>query len=104
MLLRPAGKRDLEQLHQVFSNPAAMEYRDSLPHSHPSQTAQTLDKMIGTPLSRGEDFIVEFNEQVIGKAGFWKFPEIGFIFHPDQWGMGLATEAVTAPVEHGLRK
>lgn len=104
MLLRPAGKQDLKQLHQVFSNPAAMQYWDSLPHSHPAQTAETLDRMIGTPLSRGEDFIVEFNGRAIGKAGFWRFPKISFIFHPDQWGMGLATEAVTALVEHGLQK
>lgn len=104
MLLRPAGKQDLEQLHQVFSNPAAMKYWDSLPHSHPAQTAEAIDNMIGTPLSRGEDFVVEFNGRAIGKAGFWKFPEIGFIFHPDQWGMGLAIEAVTALVEHGLQK
>lgn len=104
MVLRPARIEDLEHLHQVFSSPIAMKYWDSLPHSDTAQTAKTIDNMVATPLSHGEDFIVEFDGRAIGKAGFWKFPEIGFIFHPDYWGMGLATEAITALVEHCLQK
>jgi ribosomal-protein-alanine N-acetyltransferase len=59
------------------------------------------------PASEGEDFIVEYDEQLIGKAGLWRFPEIGFIFHPDHWGHGFAREALSAVIErafavHGL--
>ena len=27
-------------------------------------------------------------------------PEIGYILHPDAWGQGLATEALTAVIDH----
>ena len=42
------------------------------------------------------DFILEHEDQVIGKAGCWRLPEIGFILHPDHWGRGFAHEALTA--------
>src|SRR5690606_21683193 len=32
--------------------------------------------------------------------GFWRLPEIGYILHPDHWGEGLATEAVSAAIDH----
>ena len=50
--------------------------------------------MIDTPPHEGEDFVVEHDGQVIGKAGLYRFPEIGFIFHPDAWGRGFASEAL----------
>lgn len=80
-----------------------MKYWDTLPHSDAAETAGFIHTMMTTPLSQGEDFVVDFNDRVIGKAGFWKFPEIGFIFHPDFWGMGLASEAVTALVEYAFQ-
>ena len=42
----------------------------------------------------GEDFVVECEGHVIGKAGFYRFPEIGYILHPDAWGQGYAREAL----------
>src|SRR5206468_2311194 len=42
-----------------------------------------------------------------GKAGLYRFPEVGFIFHPDHWGRGFAVEALRPVLErafnlHGL--
>ncbi len=39
---------------------------------------------------------------MIGKAGFYRFPEIGFILHPDAWGEGYAYEALGAVLERGF--
>jgi RimJ/RimL family protein N-acetyltransferase len=44
-----------------------------------------------------------------GKAGLWRFPEIGFILHPDFWGRGFAREALVLIMDrafgvHGLPK
>lgn len=36
--------------------------------------------------------------RAIGKAGCYRLPEIGYILHPDYWGRGLATEAVSAAI------
>lgn len=63
--------------------------------------------MIEIDRGTGEDFAVEYEGRVIGKAGLRKFPVLGFIFHPDVWGRGLASEAVRPIIDrafntHGL--
>lgn len=70
-------------------------------------TRAWLDAMMEIDSSIGEDFAVEFEGRLIGKAGLRKFPTIGFIFHPDVWGRGLASEAIRPVIdrafnEHGL--
>ncbi len=55
----------------------------------------------------GEDFVVEHQGSAIGKFGFFRFPETGFIFHPRIWGFGFAEEALRPVLErafhvHGL--
>jgi RimJ/RimL family protein N-acetyltransferase len=47
-----------------------------------------------------DDFLIEYQGQVIGKAGAWRLPEVGFLLHPDHWGKGLAHEAMTAVIAH----
>ncbi len=38
----------------------------------------------GHPAGEGEDFVVEHDDRVIGKAGLYHLPEVGFILHPDR--------------------
>ena len=58
--------------------------------------------MIAIDPAEGEDFIVEHQGAVIGKAGLYRFPEIGFIFHPAVWGQGFAREALGAVVSRAF--
>lgn len=102
LLLRPARATDQDQLHAVFSNAEAMRYWSTLPHTDISQTAEFIDAMTSIPIEQGVDFVVEFDGKVVGKAGFWRFPEIGYILHPDYWGKGFATEAISALIQHGF--
>ncbi len=44
--------------------------------------------------------MLDLEGEVIGKAGAWKLPEVGFILHPDHWGKGLAREAMEAVIAH----
>jgi ribosomal-protein-alanine N-acetyltransferase len=96
--LRPAQAGDLEGLHAVFSHPAAMRYWSRPPHTEIGQTRDFLDNMISAPADLSDDFIVEYQGRAVGKAGCWRIPEIGYILHPDHWGQGLATEALSAVV------
>ena len=46
------------------------------------------------------DFVLELDGRVIGKAGMWEAPEIGFILRPDHHRKGLMREALTAIIPH----
>ena len=69
------------------------------PHETLDQTRTWLDGMIANGPDQ-PDFVIERDGVVIGKAGFWKLPEVGYILHPDHWGQGFAGEAVGAAIDH----
>jgi len=96
--LRPARRDDVAALHEVLSDKRAMRYWWRPPHSDIAETRDWLEAMIAIDPAEGEDFIVEQDGRAIGKAGLRRFPEIGFILHPDSWGQGLAREAVGAVI------
>lgn len=98
--LRRARAADLDALHAVLSNATAMRYWSTPPHADLQQTREWLDGMIAAAPDVSDDFVVEFQGRVIGKAGCWKLPEVGYILHPDHWGRGLATEALSAVIAH----
>ena len=98
--LRRAQAGDLEALHAVFSHPVALRYWSRPPHTDIAQTRDFLDNMIGAPEDVSDDFVVEHQGNAIGTAGCWRIPEVGYILHPDHWGQGLATEALSAAVGH----
>lgn len=103
LLLRPARADDLAPMHRILSDPRAMRYWSTLPHASVDETREWLEAMIA-PEEERFDFIVEHDGAAIGKAGFYRLPEIGYILHPDRWGQGLATEALTAVIEHAFRR
>jgi RimJ/RimL family protein N-acetyltransferase len=98
--LRRAAPDDLAAFHEILSNPAAMRFWSSPPHPDVARTQAWLDSMMadGPPLS--DDFAIELEGRVIGKAGCWRLPEIGYILHPAYWGQGFATEACRAVIAH----
>lgn len=94
LLLRRGTMDDLAAFHSILSNPQATEFWSTPPHSYIEQSREWLQSMIDILPAEGEDFVVEHQGSVIGKAGFFRFPEIGFILHPLAWGLGFAEEAV----------
>ena len=100
LLLRRARPDDLGAMHAILSDAEAMRYWSTLPHAELGQTRIWLDSMTAAPVAESDDFVIERNGEVIGKAGCWKLPEIGYILHPSVWGRGYATEALTAVVAH----
>ena len=98
LVLRRARPEDLEAMHAVLSHPLAMRYWSSLPHASIAETGEWLGKMMASDPRRSEDFVIELDGRVVGKAGAYRLPEIGYILHPDHWGRGHATEALTAVI------
>lgn len=98
--LRHARPDDLAGLHVILSDPRATRWWSTPPHETTEQTSAWLDDMMAGNATGSDDFIIEREGRVIGKAGFFAAPELGYILHPDHWGQGLAFEAVTAAVDH----
>jgi RimJ/RimL family protein N-acetyltransferase len=104
LVMRRAEGRDLAALHAVLSDERAMRYWSTPPHASLHRTREWLKDMMASPSPESDDFVVEFEGHVIGKAGFWRMPEIGYIFHPDYWGRGFAGECLSALIARAFVK
>ncbi len=105
--LRRATLGDLDAMHALLSDPVAMRYWSTPPHTDLAQTRAWLEAMIKASPEQSDDWVITYEGRVIGKAGCWRLPEIGFILHPDFWGQGFAQEALSAIIDrvfdiHGL--
>lgn len=98
--LRHARPDDLAAVHAVLSDPRATRWWSTPAHESLNQTREWLGEMIAGNAAGNDDFIVERDGSVIGKVGVWRMPDVGYILHPDHWGLGLASEAVRAAVDH----
>ena len=96
LVLRRARADDLNAMHAVLSDDAAMRFWSTGPHSDLAETERWLDSMINSPRELSDDFIVTLDGEVIGKLGAWRLPEFGFILSSDHWGRGYASEAMKA--------
>ncbi|MFE5481033.1 GNAT family N-acetyltransferase [Streptomyces sp. NPDC056527] len=107
--LRPVREDDLEAIYAHRSLPEVALYLPHEPHTR-DVTAQTLERLIsGEALATPGDWLglaVE-NEsgRVVGEVFLRREPDepatgqVGFAFHPDVHGTGMATEAVTAALD-----
>ena len=100
LLLRRARRDDLDAIHAILGHPVAMRYWSTPPHETVDQSRDWLEAMIASPQTLSDDFVIEFDGRVVGKAGCWRLPEFGYILHPDVWGRGFAAEALRAIVAH----
>lgn len=100
LVLRRARPSDLEAIHAILANPRATAYWSTPPHETLDQSRAWLASMIEAPSESSEDFVIEMDGRVVGKAGFWRLPEIGYILDPGVWGRGVAFEATSAVIAH----
>ncbi len=101
LILRRAAPGDLDGLHAALGHPAAMRYWATPEHKTRDETEDWLAGMIAREATdEADDFVIEHHGRVIGKAGAWATPEIGFLLHPDHWGKGLAFEAMQAVIPY----
>ncbi|MEX0339374.1 MAG: GNAT family N-acetyltransferase [Arenibacterium sp.] len=93
LLLRPMQKTDAEDLYQVFSDPAVMQYFDNR-HRDIATTRTWVAASVDAPRHETREFVLVQKDRVIGKAGIWKRPELGFLLHRSYWRQGLMREAL----------
>ena len=99
LVLRRATWDDLAAVHRLFSNPKAMRYWSRPEHATLDETRHWL-RFLVEPAPDSLDFLIETDGEVIGKAGAWQLPEVGFLLHPDHWGKGFAHEAMLAVIAY----
>lgn len=90
LILRKPQVGDLDDLHACLSHPQAMRYWSTPEHETIEQTRDWLYGMMAADAAVSDDFLITQQGRVIGKAGMWQSPEIGFLLHPDFWHQGLA--------------
>ena len=103
LILRRLTRYDAPAFHAMFSDAETMRYWSSLPHEKLAETEAWIEESLQT-MARGDghDFAVLHAERVVGRAAFWMGNEIGFIFHRDVWGQGIAREALGAVLRFGF--
>lgn len=97
LILRRAAPADLADVHAMLSDPRAMRYWSRPEHETLEESRDWLAAMIAT---EADDYLIDHQGHVIGKAGMWRLPEVGFLLHPDFHGQGLASEAMEAVIPH----
>lgn len=97
LVLRQATWDDLAAVHRLFSDPAVMRYWSRPEHETLEETKAWLGFLVDQA-GDSRDWLIERDGEVIGKAGAWKLPEVGFLLARDHWGQGVAFEAMTAVI------
>ncbi len=99
LLLRPARPSDVDGMHAIFSDAEAMAHWSTAPHEDRGQTEAWINLMLDAQAAGPTlDFIIERDGETVGKIGFWRPPELGYILRRDLWGQGLASEALAAVI------
>jgi RimJ/RimL family protein N-acetyltransferase len=103
LILRRLAPYDAPALHEMLSDAETMRYWSSLPHVDLAETeAWVAESIAATSRGDAHDLAVLRDGRLVGRVAFWMGNEIGFLFHRDVWGQGVAREAAGALLRHGF--
>ena len=108
LVLRLHEPRDADPLRAYYGDPEVVRYVPFAPwddESTPEHMARRLTRRGLTSEARGLGVVAELDGRVVGDVALWttddaqRLAEIGWAFHPDVAGRGLATEAAAAVLD-----
>ena len=103
LILRRLAVYDVPVLHEMLSDAETMRYWSTLPHTDLEETeAWVRDSVEAQARGDAHDFAVLRDGRLVGRTAFWMGNEIGFLFHRDVWGQGIAREATGALLRYGF--
>lgn len=100
LVLRAPRPDDLEGMFRAYSDPEAMRYWSTPPHTDRSETQAILSARIDHWAQAKTNFQIELNGHYIGNAGNFARNEVGFMLQRAFWRQGIVTEAMTAILPH----
>ncbi|MFE4240136.1 GNAT family N-acetyltransferase [Peribacillus butanolivorans] len=113
LILRELTVDDAQDILNCFSNPDVLRYYGQKPLTSLDQVKNIVVNFANNyNEKRGIKWGIESKEKegIIGTIGFhdWssehKRAEIGYAFFPENWGKGLATEAVLEVISYGFKE
>src|SRR3989442_13858122 len=110
LLLRRFEPGDGEHLHASTGDPDVMRFVGDLKPFSPQQTRTMIEDAMAHYEQRGfGEYAItcKATRELIGYGGFTilperAYPEIDYIFRPDQWGRGLASELAHKLLPHAF--
>jgi RimJ/RimL family protein N-acetyltransferase len=103
LILRRLAAYDVPALHEMLCDQETMRYWSTLPHTEIAETeAWVRDSVEAQARGDAHDFAVLREGRLVGRTAFWMGNEIGFLFHRDVWGQGVAREATAALLRYGF--
>jgi len=103
LILRRLANYDAPALHEMLSDAETMRFWSTVPHVAMAETeAWVAESVKATTRGDAHDFAVLRDGRLVGRVAFWMGNEIGFLFHRDVWGQGIAREAVGALLRYGF--
>ena len=109
LVLRPQETRDSTALFTILSDPRAMRFWNRPPITR----LAVVDELIGEQQAAMADGLCRYWTMMEGEVAVGSVDlsliqngaaELGFLVRRDRWGLGLASEAVSAVVAHGLNE
>lgn len=106
-ILRAMTRDDAQDFYEIASNPLVNKYVSYQPHQSVEETKEVMETIFFTRMDKGifEPYVVVSKQsgKMIGTCDFISYnghsAEIGYAYHPDYWGQGIATEVLTKLVE-----
>lgn len=106
LTLRPLTVDDAPAIHAMFSNPDAMHFLPMPPHQDLQQTRAGMEIRLSRSGGLNWAICLKGHEQwaigMVQYLGQTRFPEMGYIIHPDYWGQGLVVEACRVALDYGF--
>jgi ribosomal-protein-alanine N-acetyltransferase len=111
LLLREVTHQDAPVLFDLRSMDAVMQYLDRPKPKDIREIMDLIDQIKKDfEQSNGISWIITTRDadKAIGTIGFWRLDkpnhraEIGYMLHPDEWGKGLASEAMHAVLPYAF--
>lgn len=106
LIIRPITLEDAQDLYEISSNPNVTKYLTYNAHKDLEESKYVIENIFLKRVEQGifEPYVVVYkeNNKMIGTCDFINYDghtvEIGYMYHEDYWGKGIASEALQSVI------